>query len=183
MKIIKFTITIIMILTSILTVKPCFGFEGEKEFIMELIKGKQVIVNPTNGLGYTPNEVITLESAYQKLFKNENIPVCEVMKLSIDLNYKPYDVIRLIYSNGKEVLLDQLCMCSTEAGINKSIIAKAAVDAVSSLNEPIYSRDEITQSQCLSGETVLAYTEMSNIPPPINPPPSPKPFSVSSPKE
>jgi len=179
----RMIISLILILLSILTIKPCFGFDGEKELISELMKGKQALENKTGGLGYTQNEVMTLDAAYKKLFKKENVPVCEVMKISIDLKYHPYDVLRLIYSNGKDVPLDQLCMCSTEAGINKSIIVRAAVDAKTSSNEPTYSRDEITQAQCLSGETGLSYVEQGDPPPPINPPSPPKPYSSSTPSK
>jgi len=159
--------------------KLCYGFDGEEALISELRRGK--IQSNSSGLGYTPNEFSILEKSYTKLFKNENVPVCEVMKLSVDIGYGPYDILTLIYSLGKEVLLDQLCMCATEEGINKAIIVKAALDAKNTIGEPIYQRDEVTQSQCLSGERGLGYTEQSNIPPPIIPPPPPIPFSVSSP--
>ena len=76
-------------------------------------------------------------------------PACEVMKIAVDLKYNPYSTIKTIFAVGGEVKLDQLCMCATESGITKEIIAKAASDATSSLGKPIFSRDEIIQSQCL----------------------------------
>jgi predicted amidohydrolase len=79
-----------------------------------------------------------------------------------------------------EVDLNQLCMCATESGVNKQVIAKAATDAASPLGKPIFPRDEIAQAQCLR-EIGLGYTPVVQVPPPINPPAPPVPFSVASP--
>lgn len=109
------------------------------------------------GLAYTPPEEIVLKEAISKAMEQE-AQACECMKIAIDLEYNPYSVLKSIYSSGGDVKLDQLCMCATEAGIMNAITAKAAVDALSPSGAPVFSRDEITQSQCLGGEEGLAYT-------------------------
>jgi len=138
------------------------AFEGEKQLIENLNQGLENI-NSSDGLGYTPAEISILEKSYTELIDiNEDFPPCEVMKLSIDMGYNPYNVIKMIYSIGKSIDLDKACMCAVELGISKSIIARSAVDAVNSLNEPIFDMDEVVQSQCLRGEEGLAYTEKSS---------------------
>ena len=83
------------------------------------------------------------------------------MKIAIDFEYNAYSVLKYLYAAGGQLGVDQLCMCATEAGVMKAIIAKAAMDAVTPLNEPVFDRDEITQSQCLGGEEILAYTALA----------------------
>lgn len=149
----------------------------EKEFVQVLQKGKAI---PTGqGLGYTPAEETVLESAIKKAM-DLKAPPCEAMKIAVDLKYNPFSVLTNIFGYAGEVNLDQLCMCATESGVNKQIIAKAATDAITPLGAPVFSRDEITQAQCLR-EIGLGYTTTENPPPPIPPPSPPKPFSVSSP--
>ncbi|MCP4117795.1 MAG: hypothetical protein GY737_20835 [Desulfobacteraceae bacterium] len=109
------------------------------------------------GLAYTPPEEIVLQEAVSKAME-QNAPVCECMKIAIDLEYNPYSVLKTIYASGGVVKLDQLCMCATEAGVMKAIVAKAAGDALSPTGTPLFHRDEIAQSQCLGGEEGLAYT-------------------------
>ncbi len=109
------------------------------------------------GLAYTASEEEVLMDAVSKALEL-NAPTCECMKTAIDLEYNPYSVLKSIYSAGGEVELDQLCMCATEAGIMKAIVAKAAMDALSSTGAAVFDRDEISQSQCLKGQQGLAYT-------------------------
>ncbi|MCM2285297.1 MAG: hypothetical protein NDI81_10975 [Desulfobacula sp.] len=160
---------------------PCMAEENawEKEFVQALQKGKIVPAGQAQGLGYTPAEETVLEGAIKKAMELK-APPCEAMKIAVDLKYSPFSVLTNIFGYGGEVDLDQLCMCATESGINKQIIAKAATDAVTPLGTPVFPRDEITQAQCLR-EIGLGYTAAETIPPPIPPPPPPKPFSVSSP--
>lgn len=159
------------------------GFAGEKtweqEFVQALQKGKAKITGTAAGLAYTPSEETVLENAIKKAM-DKKAPPCQAMKIAVDLKYNPYSVIKNVYSFGGEVDLDQLCMCATESGINKQIIAKAATDATSPIGTPIFNRDEIAQSQCLR-EIGLGYTPMANTPERIKPTPKPKPFSVASP--
>lgn len=129
------------------------------EYITALQDGKAV-VTPTpgdGGLAYTPSEEQVLMKAVSKAMEQE-ASACECMKIAIDLDYNPYDVLKSIYSTGGNVKLDQLCMCATEAGIMKAIIAKAASDALLPTGEPLFDLDEITQSQCLRSDQGLAYT-------------------------
>ena len=160
---------------------PCVAEENgwEKEFVQALQKGKIVPSGQAQGLGYTPAEETVLEGAIKKAMESK-APPCEAMKIAVDLKYNPFSTLKNIFGYGGEVDLDQLCMCATESGINKQIIAKAATDAVTPLGTPVFPRDEITQAQCLR-EIGLGYTA-AETPPPYNPPPlPPKPFSVSSP--
>jgi len=130
-------------------------------FVDALEKGKQPLPSAAEageeGLAYTPPEEIVLEEAISKAM-DEKAPACECMKIAIDYEYNPYLVLKNIYGAGGDVKLNQLCMCATEAGIMKAIIANAAADAVTPLDEPVFDRDEIAQSQCLGGEEGLAYT-------------------------
>jgi len=149
----------------------------EKELIQALQKARTVSSSEGGGLGYTPTEGSLLEKAIKKAMEM-NAPPCEAMKIAVDLKYSSYSVIKNVFGHGGEVDLNQLCMCATESGINKQIVAKAATDAASPLGTPIYSRDEITQAQCLSG---LGYTPYANVPARIKPTPKPNPLSVTSP--
>jgi len=128
-------------------------------FISALEGGKtaQLPNSKEEGLAYTPSEEIVLKDAISKAMA-QKAPACECMKIAVDLEYNPYSVLKNIYASGGDLKLDQLCMCATEAGIMKAIIAKAAVDALSPTGDPLFNRDEITQSQCLGGEEGLAYT-------------------------
>ena len=174
----KILILFISFIVSFINISNCYGFKGSDELINDLKKGKTTIYNKSNGLGYTPEEFTVLETAYRKLFDtNENSPVCEVMKISVELNYNAYDVILLLYSMGKEVNIDQLCMCSVEQGINRAIIANASINAKNTIDEPIFSMDEISQSQCLRGEEGLGYSEFFEMPPYIQSPENTKPIS------
>lgn len=160
---------------------PCTAEENvwEKEFVQALQKGKIVPAGQGQGLGYTPAEETVLEGAIKKAMELK-APPCEAMKIAVDLKYSPFSILTNIFGYGGEVDLDQLCMCATESGINKQIIAKAATDAVTPLGSPVFPRDEITQAQCLR-EIGLGYTALETPPPPNPPPPPPKPFSVTSP--
>ncbi len=151
----------------------------EKDFVQALQKGKAVPSGQAGGLGYTPAEDTVLEEAIRKAMEAK-APPCSAMKIAVDMKYNPYMVIKNIYSYGGEVGLDQLCMCATESGVNKQIIAKAATDAATSLGEPVFSRDEIVQSQCLR-EIGLGYTETIVMPPTILAEPPPKYISAEGP--
>lgn len=131
------------------------AFDGEDALIKALQKGKQDSPK-SDGLGYTQAGPDFLKLAYKELFStNKDYPTCEVMKLSIDLKYNPYDVLINLYAINKEVDLDQLCMCATEAGISKSLITQAAINGAKD------RRDEIPQSQCL--REGLGYTPESTV--------------------
>lgn len=119
------------------------------------------------GLGYTQTELGILESAISFGIDKECEP-CEMMKEAINQQYHAYDTIKLIYSKGGDVKLDQLCMCAVEQGIQKTIIVQAMVDAVNSYGKPRFDRDEVIQSQCL-GEG-LGYTQAMTDIPRIKPP-------------
>lgn len=128
-----------------------------------LEKGKTAPEAPeSGGLAYTPSEETILEEALTAaLAEEKGDRSCECMKMAIDLDYNPYSVLKAIYSVGGDLEIDILCSCATEAGVMKAVIAKAATDAVTPLNEPVYDVDEIARSQCLSG---LAYTAAENAP-------------------
>ncbi len=104
-------------------------------------------------------------------------PACEVMRIAIGLQYKPYFVMRYIYEHSKEVKLDDLCWCATSDGIENPIISKAVADAKTSNNDPVFRQNEIAKADCL--KEALAYTVEPNSPDPITPPgpPPPKPRS------
>jgi len=130
----------------------------EKEYIEKLQAGKEQSRQlKTEGLAYTPAEETVLEEAIIQAMDEKASP-CEAMKIAVDLEYNPYLTIKHIYGYGGEVGLNQVCMCATEAGIQKQIVARAAADAITPLGEPVYERDEIAQSQCIN-QTGLAYTE------------------------
>lgn len=153
----------------------------ENDYRIALIKGKTITINTIKNTTSMLSETIVLKRAIKKAL-DLNAPPCIVMKIAIDFQYNPYYVIKDIYSYGGLLSIDQLCMCATESGINKQIIAKAATDAVSSIGTPIYRRDEIAQSQCLK-DIGLGYHTVTNIPPPIKSPVSPNPISISSPDQ
>ena len=152
----------------------------ERDFILALQKGKQQAIRNTGGLGYSLSESAVLEQAIARAMKQQ-APPCDAMKIAVDLKYSPYEVIRQIFRHGGELDLDQVCLCATEKGIQKPIIARAAVDAATPDGASAFERDEVAQSQCLR-ETGLGYTlamiPMERIPPP--PPPLP-PISISAP--
>ncbi len=172
-----------IIIVSILALLSSAGFaqdnQWENEFVLALQKGKALATTKNKGLAYTPAQSTVLENAIKKAM-DKKAPPCEAMKIAVDLKYNPYSVIKNIFSYGGEVDLNQLCMCATESGVNKQVIAKAATDAASPLGKPIFPRDEIAQAQCLR-EIGLGYTPVVQVPPPINPPAPPVPFSVASP--
>lgn len=164
-----------------LAVLTSISFAEEKPswdtiFAQALQKGKTP-VQPAEGLAYTPPEDTILEEAIEAAMKME-APPCEAMKIAVDLKYSPYAVIKNIFGYGGKVNLNQLCMCATESGINKQIVASAAADASSPLGTPVFSRDEITQAQCIGlGYTPVAATLSRTTPAP----PDPIPFSASAP--
>lgn len=174
-------ITSLLIIGLLMFSYPCMAEEKswEKEFVQALQKGKIIPAGQAQGLGYTPAEETVLEGAIKKAM-DLKAPPCEAMKIAVDLKYNSFSVLKNIFGYAGEVNLDQLCMCATESGVNKQIVAEAATKAVTPLGAPVFPRDEITQAQCLR-EIGLGYTALEIPPPPIPPPPPPKPFSVSSP--
>ena len=173
-------LTILLIFSLAIFSSICFAQENlwENNFVQALQKGRAAANNQGGGLGYTPAEESVLEKAIKEAMEMK-APPCEAMKIAVDLKYNPYAVIKNIFGYGGQVSLNQLCMCATESGINKQIIAKAAADAASPLGTPIFSRDEITQAQCIG----LGYTPIATATPRILPEPIPDPISVSSPAE
>jgi len=125
--------------------------QWDTEFVKDLQKIRSQ--EKTGGLGYTLSEDEALEKAIHKAM-DQKAPACEAMKLAIDLDFNPYNVISGIFNSGADIDLDQLCMCATEGGISKSLTASAA-NAAADAN--MLNRDEINQSQCLNQG--LAYTE------------------------
>lgn len=173
--------TICLIFSLILMAGTAFAEDKklwEKEFVQALQKGKMVDSQDSEGLGYTPDENTVLSKAIKRAVE-QKAPPCEAMKIAIDLKYTAYNVIYNIFSHGGEINLNQLCMCATESGINKQLVAKAATEVTNKDGERIFPRDEIAQAQCLN-DVGLGYTEAAAPPPPIPPPPKPKPFSVAT---
>lgn len=150
----------------------------ESEFIEALQQGKMPIMGE-GGLPYTPSEETVLEGAIQGAMQEE-APPCQVLTLAVEMEYNPYMVMKNIYSFEGEVDLDQLCLCATQKGISKQVIAKAAMDAQRN-GEPVFTLDEVTQSNCLQSDEGLAYTLADEPPDVIPPPPNPTPQSRSIP--
>lgn len=135
---------------------PGFAQENEtKKWDVEFINALEKIraQKKTGGLGYTITEEEALEKAIKKAM-DKKAPACEAMKLAVDLNFNPYAVVSGIFNSGAEIDLDQLCMCATESGISKSLMAQASSAAA---DANMLTRDEITQSQCI--REGLGYTE------------------------
>jgi hypothetical protein len=152
-----------------------FGWQNVYKDMLE--KGKESIETNTDntGLAYTPAEATVLEEAVAfALSEEKGDRACECMKIAVELEYNPYLVLKTIYGLGGDLEIDTICNCSTQAGVTKAIIAQAATDAVTPLNEPVYEIDEISRSQCLTG---LAYQTNSVDSPPDPPDP---PASVAT---
>ncbi len=145
----KNTIAVLLISVALIVFNsPGFAQDSEKkkwdaEFVhdLEKIRSKK----KTGGLGYTVSEEESLEKAIKKAM-DQKAPACEAMKLAVDLQFNPYNVVSGIFSSGADVDLNQLCMCATESGISKSLMAQAASAAA---DANMLTRDEITQAQCL----------------------------------
>ena len=177
-------LTILLIFSLAIVSSTAFAKSSlwEKNYINALQKGiTPATDHKGSGLGYTPSKETILEGAIKNAIAVK-APSCQMMKIAIDMKYNPYSVIKNIFSFGGSVDLNELCMCATESGINKQIIAKAAEEATSSLGEPVYNRDEIAQAQCLRN-IGLGYTPAAvNIPPAIKSPAKvAETFSQSSP--
>lgn len=166
-----------------LCILPSFGLAKDNvwqnAYVTALEKGKKAVDRQGSGLGFTPSEATVLEQAIKAAMEMK-APPCEALKIAVDLKYSPYAVLTNVFAHGGEVNLNQLCMCATEGGISKQIVARAAADAASPLGTPVYSRDEIAQAQCLQ-DIGLGYAEKAQTPPPIEPPDPPPSFSASSP--
>jgi TolB-like protein len=135
----------------------------QDDYLAALKRGKAIQSQsahpPAGGLAYTPPEAVVLKEAMSKaLEKDKGSRGCECMKIAVDADYNAYLVIKTIYEVGGNLEIDQLCMCATEAGVLKAILAKAAREAVSASGEPVYSPDEVAQANCFRGQDGLAYT-------------------------
>jgi hypothetical protein len=155
---------IVMASTPLLAQDAGKGDDWRNDYLATLKKGKAVTLPSgqpqATGLAYTPSEAVALQEAITKALETEKADrVCECLKIAVDLDYNAYLVIKTIYEAGGDLKIDQLCMCATEAGVMKAIIAKAAKEAVSPLGDPVYAPDEIAQTSCFRGEEGLAYTE------------------------
>ncbi|MCP4723069.1 MAG: hypothetical protein GY860_26755 [Desulfobacteraceae bacterium] len=146
---------------------PGFAQDKEKKewdvkFVhdLEKIRSQQ----KTGGLGYTMDEEEALKKAIKKAM-DQKAPPCEVMKLAVDKNFNPYDVISGIFNSGADIDVNQLCMCATEAGISKSLTARAA-DAAAEAN--MLTRDEIAEAQCLREGLGFTEDEVAAAPPEDN---------------
>lgn len=175
--------TAIIIVTVALLASSGFAEEKniwEQEFVQSLQKAKIIKDQKSGGLGYTLDqeeaEELALKNAIQKAM-DLKAPPCSAMKIAVDLKYKPYSVIKNVFASGGEVDLDQMCMCATEKGVTKQIIAQAAKEAQFD-GKPVFMPDEVTQAQCLQ-EVGLGY-QTESVPFEPIPPPKP-PISVSSP--
>ena len=94
-------------------------------------------------------------------------PPCECLRIAIGLDFKPYFVMRYIYEHHKRVKLDELCWCAVSDGIEQHIIARAAADAKTPDNYPVFRQNEIAKSECIN----IAYTaQLDPIDPPDDPP-------------
>ncbi len=120
---------------------------------------------------------IILNDAITKALDGD-APPCEVMRIAIGMDYKPYFVIRYIYEYSQGVKLDELCWCATSDGVENHIVYKAAVDAETPNNDPVFRQNEIAKTDCL--KEGLAYTAALNSPDPITPP-GPTPPNPRSP--
>jgi len=126
---------------------------------------KQTAINPDE-------KNIILKDAITKALDGE-APACEVMRIAVGMDYKPYFVMRNIYEHSQGVKLDELCWCATSDGIETFITSKAVADAKNNNNEPVFRQNEIAKSDCL--KQGLAYTAALNSPDPITPPGPPPP--------
>ena len=175
-KIIKLTAILIMLVLPANYSMAEEQASWEKEFVLALQEGKIVEENTTEGLGYTlaqeEKEEQVLRTAIAAALQKE-APPCEAMKIAVDLNYKPYSVLKNIFSEDADVDLDQLCMCATEKGVGPDILAQVATDT--------NRIDEATQAQCFR-DIGLGFTpEEPEDLEPIDLGPLPEPFSFSNP--
>jgi len=131
-------VTIIVMCSAMLFAEdPRKDENWRNDYLTTLKKGKAIQLpsgqsQPAAGLAYTLPEAVALQEAITKaLEKEKGDRVCECMKIAVDMEYNPYLVIKTIYEAGGDLEIDQLCMCASEAGVMKAIIAKAAKEAVS----------------------------------------------------
>lgn len=152
----------------------------EQEFINALTKAKEAgqAGQRGEGLGYNQSPEQLLDEAIQDAMAQGG-PPCQILRMAVDMDFNPYPVLLSIYSQGS-VDLDEVCMCATEQGVGKAVIAQAATSASGPSGTPAYNRDEIAQSQCLQEGLPYTPAAMENPPQPESPDPIP-PDSVSSP--
>ncbi len=142
---------ILLILALPLMITPGFAQDAQTpEWESDFISALEKIRAPqkTDGLGYTLSEEEALEQAITNAMEQE-APACEALKIAVDRNFNPYNVMMGIFNSKAKVDLNQLCMCATETGdinMSKSLMAQAANAAVEG---NMITRDEVTQAQCL----------------------------------
>ncbi len=157
-------------------VPNCFAVEKQKKekWAIEY----ELMLNQT-AISADEKKIILKDAVTKAL--DADAPPCEVMRIAIGKDYKPYFVIRYIYEYSNEVKLDDLCWCATSDGIETFIVSKAATDAKTSNNDPVFRQNEIAKSDCI--KKGLAYTAELNSPDPITPPgpPPPNPRSPTTP--
>ncbi|MCF8025490.1 MAG: hypothetical protein K9K82_08385 [Desulfobacteraceae bacterium] len=179
----------LLLVTGILSLAACFCLASagsaaaqswEEEFSRALAEIQEAAQagEPGDGLGYTPSLEDMLDEAIGNAMAQGG-GGCQVMKMAVDMDFNPYPVLLSIYSRGS-VSLDEVCMCATEQGVSKAVIAQAATSAAGPGGQPAYSQDEVAQCQCL--QEGLPYTQVQAQPPPQPNPPDPvPPDSVSTP--
>ena len=180
----KYISLIFILLCTVLISSPAVAADKAKdigwepEYVEALQAGKMPVIDE-GGLPYTPDEETVLMDAIKKAMEKK-APPCQCATLAIELDYNPYMTLKYIYSFEGELDLDQLCTCATQKGVDKQVIAKAAMDAQRE-GKPAFQLDEVTQSNCLRSDEGLAYT-LEDSPPDIIPPePVPPPESRSVP--
>ncbi len=152
------------------------GFAAEKQ------KMEKWEAEYTAMLTQSSNSVVEKRAILKKAITKAldgDAPPCECMRIAIGLDYKPYFVMRYIYEHSKEIKLDELCWCATSDGIEQQIISKAAADARTADNNPVFRQNEIASAKCLRDKG-LAYTTNPDTPDPIDPP-EPIPPTPTSP--
>ena len=160
---IRFALFILIPIFIIGIVPNCLAVEKQKKEKWEI--DYTAMLNQT-AISEDEKKII-LKDAITKALDGD-APACEIMRIAIGMEYKPYFVIRYIYEHSQEVKLDELCWCATSDGIEKHIISKAAADANTPNNDPVFRQNEIAKSDCL--KEGLAYTAEPNAPDPITPP-------------
>jgi hypothetical protein len=175
---IKFKLALFIIISAFIVgvVPNCLAVEKQKKEKWETEYNSILSQTATS-----PNEKRAfLKDAITKAL-DENAPACEVMRIAIGMEYKPYFVMRYIYEHSQGVKLDELCWCATSDGVEHPIISKAVADAKAPNNDPVFRQNEIAKADCL--KQGLAYTATLNTPDPITPPgpPPPNPRSPTTP--
>jgi TolB-like protein len=131
--------------------------------------GSPAAPGKTTALAYTPPDALVLNAAVSlALMKNAPERACKCMKMALDRGYNPYLVLKIIYGEGGDPGFNRLAKCAIQAQVMKAIIAKAAIDAVTPLGQPVFNANTIAQSKILQNHHGLPYTAeqkgLENIP-------------------